>query len=176
MNTQINSAINNKRVVVAIILLFIILIYLAFTPKLHKNESSQEVHYHVGFVIYENNKLLDFRAPEFMHLDPCGNEEQVENDLSSERVHLHNNIGDIAHVHNNRATWGDLLDSLNYRPPSRLTFYLNGKLVVNSTALTIAPNDRMLILVGDFDNQQEKFATVPDEHAIRAAEAEVENC
>jgi len=175
MNTQINIF-NNRRVMVAMILLMVILTYLAFSPKPPKNGLSQEVHFHAGFKIYENNQLLDFRAPESMHLDPCGGDEHEEDDTPSERVHSHNNIGDVAHVHSNRATWGDLLENLDYQAPARLTFYLNGKLAVNSINTTIAPYDRLLILVGDFNEPQEKFTTVPDESAIKAAEAAVENC
>ncbi len=137
-----------------------------------------EVHYHAGFKVYENDHLVDFSKPEYMHFAPCGSDEDKKKmpETASDRAHLHNNIGDVVHVHSNKATWGDLWEDLRFHPQGKVTYYLNGKKAEDLGGSVIQPYDRLLLLVGDNTNIEQKYQTVPDAEKIKQAVASTEGC
>ncbi len=73
---------------------------------------SQEVHYHAGFQMYDKGELLDFSGPEFMYLGECGAMGHSFETVR-DRIHLHERIGDVAHIHDDGVTWRNLFESLN---------------------------------------------------------------
>lgn len=166
------------RVITAIVLLGFILVGLAvFGDKPQSQKAEEEVHYHAGFRIYLNNVLVDFSKPEFMHLEPCGEEEaHEERNDPRERAHLHDLIGDVVHVHSETAIWRDLLENLRFNPTGKTIFYLNGSVVNNLLDRTISPYDRVLLLVGENNSISEKLESVPDRGKIEQAEQKTEGC
>jgi hypothetical protein len=71
------------------------------------------VHYHAAFAVVVDGAPLDFSSPDQMHIAPCGTDEDPDAALSAkDRVHLHNQVGNVAHVHDDNVTWATLLESL----------------------------------------------------------------
>lgn len=75
------------------------------------NSHTDMVHYHAGFQAYDGGDVLDFSGPEFMYLGECGTMGHSFTSVQ-DRVHLHERIGDVAHIHDTGVTWRDLLVSL----------------------------------------------------------------
>jgi len=79
---------------------------LAFVP------AGQATHHHANFVVVVEGERLDLSGDEFMaELEACGLPH--EELLPMERVHLHDNVSDVAHVHHEGATWGHLFANLD---------------------------------------------------------------
>lgn len=70
------------------------------------------VHYHAGFQAYDGEEMLDFSGPEFMYLGECGDMGHSFESIR-DRIHLHERIGDVAHIHDTGVTWRDLFVSLD---------------------------------------------------------------
>jgi hypothetical protein len=71
------------------------------------------VHVHANFAIFVDGKQIDFAKPDYMSLKPCTeNQEPSVNKLDN--VHLHDNVGNVVHVHQDGITWNDLLQSLRF--------------------------------------------------------------
>jgi len=87
-------------------------------PSDEQSNAGADVHYHAAFQIYIDSVLQDYSGMQFMNIEPCNDEEgeesDEEHDLSdvAERVHLHNNVGTVAHVHDSGVTWRNLFESL----------------------------------------------------------------
>jgi len=78
---------------------------LAFVPP------GQAVHHHANFAVFVEGERLDLSGNEFMaELAACGLPH--EELLPLERVHLHDNVPDVAHVHHEGVTWGHLFANL----------------------------------------------------------------
>lgn len=162
------------RVIIALIVLVIILALLYF---LGKKRPSEDVHYHAGFKIYVDHNIQDFSKSEYMHIDPCSEEVVHEEDIPQERAHLHDGIGDVVHVHSQRATWGDLLTTLRFSKEEKdINFYLNGQKTSDLTDVIIKPYDRMLLLIGKGEASQEELDSVPAKDMIEQAEKNTESC
>src|SRR5688500_3050606 len=116
--------------IIALIILFIGFIFLK-TKSQEKHE--EEIHYHAGFMVYIDGKLQDFSEAKFMSIAPCSEESdshqaksKVEEQL--EKAHLHDNIGDVVHVHRKGAFWGDLFKNIGFEfPDKKLKAFINGK-------------------------------------------------
>ena len=62
-----------------------------------------------------------------MHFAPCGIEDSHDDTDIKDQVHLHNNIGNVVHIHASGITWADLFTSLEFEiPGEKITYYLNG--------------------------------------------------
>lgn len=71
---------------------------------------TQSVHMHAGFQVYDGEEQLDFSGVKYMYVGKCADMKAPEN--LQDRVHLHNQIGDVAHIHAPGITWKDLFWSL----------------------------------------------------------------
>lgn len=169
MTNKFNTSKIEPKVVVAVILLVLILGGLVVIGE-------KEVHYHAGFKIYRYNQPVDFRAPEFMHFEPCGDEDKHKDKNPQDRAHLHDGIGDVVHVHSHNATWEDLLTTLNTTIDGQAKYYLNADQVGTLRQAVIQPYDRMLILIGENTEVEEKLESVPDREKIEQAEQQTEGC
>lgn len=165
---------NNKTLIIIATLFILFVLCAMFYQK--KSSMEEDVHFHAGFHIYTDNRLMEFSDTKYMHVNPCTEDDTNHVDTSEERAHLHNNIGDVVHVHSSRATWGDLLKTLRFSSNEYRTFYLNGKLAPSLENTFIHEYDQMLLLVGENENIQEKIDTLPDENRIRQAEQLTESC
>ncbi len=116
------------------------------------SHAGDEVHIHAGFQVYRNGELQDFSAPTKMYFAPCGLPED-EQATVQDMVHLHDEVGDVAHIHAAGVTWGDLLSSIGEEiNPESSQFYLNGELTPALLSTEIAHMDSAILIEGELQN------------------------
>lgn len=71
---------------------------------------TQSVHMHAGFQVYDGEEQLDFSGVEYMYVGQC--DDMKDPERLQDRVHLHDQIGDVVHIHAPGITWKDLFWSL----------------------------------------------------------------
>lgn len=145
----------------------------------------EDTHYHAGFHIVVNGEVQDYSGIQYMHLSPCSvDHEETESDAEptdpKERIHLHNNVGSVAHIHASGVTWRELFTSLG------LTSLLDLPLTVRNSSLQPVPNG-LDAIVEPYESVIFEFGTttvsdtelrsliVPKEEILEA-EAQVEAC
>lgn len=137
----------------------------------------QTVHFHAGFQVYIDGKLQNYSNQKYMSLLPCG---KVYSDPSLEQLekaHLHNQVGDVVHVHRNGATWQDLFTNMGISFANPLIGYINGKLVSDPLHQPIHPYDRAIFLVGTHGNIKEYLKNqVQISHMLQVERGSIENC
>jgi len=115
----------------------------------------KEIHYHAGFVVFQDNKKLDFSDIKYMHAKPCGDEEEDEHSPEEEQIekaHLHDYVGDVVHVHREDSKWKDLFTNLKFTVGySKATAYINGEKIDNFENQIINPYDSIVIFIGEND-------------------------
>lgn len=120
-------------------------------------------HYHANWAVVVNGEELDFSDDQYMQsVARCAGGDVVD---PAERVHMHNNEGEVVHVHHVGVAWGHFFDNLgmdvggDYLIVDRarrffagegatLKFVLNGFTVGEISTLSIQPGDRLLISYG----------------------------
>jgi hypothetical protein len=141
----------------------------------------EPVHYHANFAIFIEGERLDLSGDEFMEeVAGCGEGAAV---LPRQRVHLHDNVPDVAHVHHDGATWGHLMYNLGIvlgarhitTPDGRLhaagdgrtlKFILNGRPEFSVHNLLIGSGDRLLVSFGgasETEVLETEYPAVPDD-------------
>lgn len=118
-----------------------------------KISEKKEVHYHAGFVVFKDDKKIDFSDFKFMRVKPClvdkSNHEESPEDIQSEKAHLHDNVGDVVHIEGVGATWKDLFTNIKYDLDYNFAkVYINGKEVNDFKNRSIQPDDSAVILIG----------------------------
>ncbi len=174
---------NNKRKIIQIILLIIIggvailLVRMNTGNSLNlQNVEHNDIHYHTGVNIYIDGELQDYSNSQYMYASPCDLNQKQETDLSDPRarVHLHNNIGDVAHVHAENIVWGDFLEYLNIDgDDQKIVGYNKDGDIENITLAPITPDDSVVIVIGD---AMPKSITFVSSERIIEAEKSIENC
>ena len=133
------------------ILLLSALVYF-FYPK----QKKAAPHYHAGFYVYADGALLDFSGNEHMHTTYCEFDSASNNtfDSSDEKAHLHNNVGDVIHIHKVGVKWIDLFDSIGYHFPSDKSIkgFKDGHEVNNILQTVVEPYESIIIAIGDIKN------------------------
>ena len=137
----------------------------------------QAVHFHAGFQVYVDGKLQDYSNQKYMSLLPCGKVYADPSLEQLEKAHLHNQIGDVVHVHRNGATWQDLFTNMGVSFKKNFVVYINGKLVTNPLHQPIHPYDRAIFLIGTHDKIQQYLSQqVPIAHILQIEKGSIENC
>lgn len=140
----------------------------------------EETHLHAGFQVYINNELQDYSGFEYMKISPCfGGEHQTDltpEEEQLEKAHLHDNIGDVVHVHRKGATWGDLFQNANINIEENITAYVNDQQVESIFNMEIEPYDSVVIFQGENDDLEEKLTGRVSRDRIVEAENMSENC
>lgn len=136
----------------------------------------KKIHYHAGFVVFQNNKKIDFSDNKYMNIRPCTKDDDaVKEDPQLEKAHLHDNVGDVVHVEHVDALWKDLFTNLHYPIDyTKTTAYINGEKVSNFQSQTIHPYDSIVIFIDKNDAKYIKEA-VKKEHIIQI-ENKSESC
>lgn len=124
-------------------------------------------HYHANFGLYINGERDEFKNFTFYEeVSSCGGGD-VDNPKI--RVHMHNNVNYVVHVHDHAATWGAFFANLGYtlgdklvktdkgvyisgQDGKKLTFWLNGQPVDTAANRTIKDDDLLLVSYGDSDD------------------------
>jgi hypothetical protein len=114
---------------------------------------SSKIHYHAGFMVYIDGVLQDFSGDKYMNTDFCSAQHKTETpeEIRIGKAHLHDNVGNVMHVHRAGAVWGDLFNNINYAFPEGkpIAGYVNGKSVPDIFTYPIQPYDSIIITVGD---------------------------
>lgn len=117
----------------------------------------QKTHYHAGFVVFQNNKKVDFSDSKYMFIEPCNANETKQDsaaDIQIEKAHLHENVGDLVHIERTGATWKDLFTNIKYPIDyTNATGYINGKQVADFQTQSIKPFDSLVVFIGKNNSQ-----------------------
>ncbi len=139
------------------------------------------VHYHAGFQVYDGDTLVDFSGPEFMYLGECGKMGHSFETVR-DRVHLHERIGDVAHIHDEGVTWRDMflsLDQESYLEEIDVVLLeneLRGSEVLDQV---IQPHERVIFVANQSDSERSVTSLWEDmisEEYIREVEEKSLNC
>jgi hypothetical protein len=139
-----------KFVIILVCFLCVILGYFYIRIKLISPPA--KLHYHAGFLVYVDGKIQDFSAGKYMNIDFCSAPHTVETpqEIQIGKAHLHDNVGDVVHVHRAGAVWGDLFTNIHYTFPvgKPITGYVNGYAVPDILTYPIRSYDSIIIIVG----------------------------
>ena len=167
-----------KKRLILLAILIIILISSGLVLFLSRQEKEvKKIHYHAGFVVFKNNKQVDFSDLKYMVIKPCTIEEiEEKEDLQIEKAHLHDEVGDVVHVEAENAKWSDLFTNLHYSIDYKNSIaYINHKKIKDFQNLAIKPYDSLVILIGTNDIERALSNTVSINH-IKEAEKRSEGC
>lgn len=139
---------------------------------------SEHVHYHAGFKVYVDNQLQDYSGYQYMNYTPCSehDEKKSKEEEQMEKAHLHENVGDVVHVHRSGAVWGDLFRNIKANLPSdkKISGYIDGEMINEIMNEPIKAYTTAIILVGESDVER-KNEIVPKTH-IEEVEKKSELC
>ena len=132
-----------------------------------------EYHVHADFHIYIQDELLDLSSDEFM---------TTSQKKHSEEVHLHDNNGEVEHIHAEDVTFASFLNSITINlsedcltttdgneycanESNVLRLFVNGNTVDKKTEYIPVDDDRILLYYGNPDNPklQEYLDNVPND-------------
>ncbi|MCX6731104.1 MAG: hypothetical protein NTZ55_04600 [Candidatus Roizmanbacteria bacterium] len=112
-------------------------------------------HYHAGFLVYIDGQKQDYADTQYMYLDSCTVIDKQKNHTmeTPDKVHLHNDVGDVAHVHDDTSTWALLFKNIeiNFPPNEPLVGYKNGEKIDNLINMPIKPYDSVIFIIGSED-------------------------
>jgi hypothetical protein len=110
------------------------------------------IHIHAGFQVYKDGKQQDFSDFKYMHEAPCSIDgkpiEGAPVDEQMEKAHLHDQVGDVVHVHRNGAKWKDLFMNIKYPIQQDAVAYINGQKVENFLEKDIVSYESVLLFEG----------------------------
>ncbi len=109
------------------------------------------VHFHAGFKVYVDGKLQDFSDLKYMHVEPCTTKNaHIDVDEQEMKAHLHDFVGDVAHVHRSNAVWGDLFQNIKFAidHSKPVLAYINGGKVDDVLHHPIRPYDSLVLIIG----------------------------
>lgn len=139
---------------------------------------SDHIHYHAGFLIYIDDQLQDYSGYQYMNYTPCSehNEKKSPVEEQIEKAHLHDNVGDVVHVHRTGAVWGDLILNSKIELPNDKVVggYIDGVKKDQILQEPIEPYTTAVILVGE--SSATRSAERIDRAQIEAVEAKSELC
>ncbi len=132
-------------------------------------------HYHANFALYVNGQQDKFDNFTFYEeVQSCSSDDKNN---PKTRAHMHNQVNDVVHVHDDNATWGHFFANLGYGllddavqtnkgiftngvDGKALTFILNGKAVESIANRVIQSEDTLLIDYGDNADTQERYKQI----------------
>jgi hypothetical protein len=164
----------SKRVILLLTAGLLILTVIIFWVN-RNNFQNPEIHYHAGFKVFVNGYQQDFSEDRYMNFTLCTLRGKSENN-QLEKAHLHDNTGDVVHVHRKGAVWGDLFTNINYSFPPNVPVigYINHRKIENILAYPIKPYDSVIIVAGDASNiDLNAYVTL---NQIRETEKKSETC
>ena len=145
------------------ILLTLILIILTTSITYLLKPEPYKVHHHANMLVMIDGKEWDFSKDIYMEeVSRCNVTVGV---LPEDRIHLHENMGDLIHVHMAASTWGDIFSNLMWNFGSgylvddygqmylandekKVYFILNGEEVTNPHNTPVNSEDKLLVWYG----------------------------
>jgi hypothetical protein len=147
----------NKRLFSIVILLAVVLVGISTFFIVKKLLRPQKIHYHAGFVVFQNNKKLDFSDNKYMFIEPCTlnkKDDASGADIQIEKAHLHENVGELVHVERTGAKWQDLFTNIHFPINySQTTGFINGKQINDYQLDPIKPYDSLAVFIGKNDSR-----------------------
>ncbi len=120
-------------------------------------------HYHANFALYINGQRQAFSDPSYYEAAgaACNLKEKM---TPQERVHMHDGVNDVVHVHDQTVTWDQFFQNLGWAVDSqfiktrdqllvtdaahKITFWLNGQPIDNVSNRVIPDQSKLLIDYG----------------------------
>lgn len=131
---------------------------------------SPETHYHANFAVYINGERESFE--EFTYYEEVAACTSDYADNPKGRVHMHDRVNDVIHVHDKRVTYGNFFQNIGWNVgddylvaldklyqndnDNRVVYMLNGERVRGITNRVIGNMDRLLVVYGDTSDEQIK--------------------
>ena len=137
--------------ILSIVLIFVLLTVIWWQVNSNpKAQTGQPDHYHAGLIVYVDGVKKDFSDSKYMQTEVC-NLNVHENDNPISKAHLHNNIGDVAHIHVAGTTWRTLFSNLglNFANLPSVSGYRESKRIDNILDEPILENDSVIVIVGN---------------------------
>lgn len=139
------------------------------------------IHIHAGFIVVDENQTVDFSSDRYMKSELCGDHNSTDltpAEEQLEKAHLHDNDGDVAHIHRKGATWGDFFQNIEYKFDQNPIGYINGNKVEDILSADIGAFDRVIILDSNSSNIDisEYQNKVADRERILEVENKSESC
>lgn len=164
-----------------LIIVVFLLLLAGLSFKFYRDSSSHnDVHLHAGFHVYVDEKLQDFKDFKFMHEKPCTvNGKPIPDEHEDEQIekaHLHDQIGDVVHVHRKDAKWGDLFNNIKYPIDEKAVAYINGERVDEFLDESIQPYDSLVVFVGKHSNDKKYLKDAVTPEYVKKIEKKSENC
>jgi hypothetical protein len=152
------------------------------------------VHYHANFAVFINGQREQFKGPQYyQEVNVCS----LHGSTPLARVHMHDEINNVIHVHAEAVTWGEFFQNLgwgigaNYLATpdtaylatgdDQLNLVLNGKNVTGITNIgqtVIRDKDQLLVSFGNQPDSQltTQFKSVGNTAAKYDAEKDSSAC
>ena len=127
-----------------------------------------ETHYHANFQVYIDGVREEFAGPGYYEEVVACMADHENNDPKT-RTHMHDNVNDVAHVHDLRVTWSDFFVNLGWNigpdfvrstrtlyvntDEKKVTYMLNGKVVDRVDDKVIGDQDKLLVSYGSSDDE-----------------------
>lgn len=161
----------NRRVAILMAVAFLAGAFWLFAIRFVLVEK-QETHYHANFAVFVDGSRLPF--DNFLYYEEVASCFGGEDARPQDRVHMHDNINHVVHVHRDAATWGHFFANLGMTlgdnifaydkvillddEQTKIRFILNGEEVDTIANRVIGDEDALLISIGepsadDLDNQ-----------------------
>jgi hypothetical protein len=141
-----------KKIYSIILIGMLFVIGLSMYVFFSRNQPEENIHYHAGFLVYVNGVRQDYSDSVYMNVEPCNapGVKHTEND-QLEKAHLHDNVGDVVHMHRNGAEWQDLFTNIRVTFPKDLPIagYINGKNIPDILHTPITAYDSAIFVIGD---------------------------
>lgn len=150
-----------------------------------------ETHYHANFAVYINGQREEFAGPGYYEeIAACTS--AYDNNVKG-RVHMHDNVNDVIHVHDKRVSYADFFENIGWNigpdfihtdttlytnnDQAKMMFMLNGQKVDRVDNLVIGDKDRLLVSYGPVDTDlAAQFKTVASTAAAVDAEQDPSTC
>lgn len=129
--------------------------------------NSDTVHYHANFAIFVDGERRVLNSPSlYEEVQLCGGDE-INNPRS--RVHMHDQIDHVVHVHDAAATWGHFFANIGMTngdsvfridrevfvedEDTKITFVLNGEEIPTTANRHIGNEDVLLVSIGSSSDE-----------------------
>ena len=169
---------NRKFIITALI----IIVLIAGVIFLQRSLSQVgKVHFHAGIEVYKDGLLQNFSDFKYMHEKPCTLNGKplpgVRTDEQLEKAHLHDQTGDVLHIHRTGAKWKDLFINIKYPIDKKnVSGYINGERVSDFLEEEIDPYDSLVVFVGKHKMDQKYLKNAVTKERIKQVEKKSETC
>ncbi len=161
-STEVNSNKITKRTAALVAVAFLLGAFWLLAMRFVLIEK-QETHYHANFAVFIEGNRLPF--DNFLYYEEVASCFGGENARPQDRVHMHDEVNHVVHVHRDAATWGHFFSNLGMTlgdnifafdkvillddEQTKIRFMLNGEEVDTVANRVIGDEDALLISIGE---------------------------